>query len=295
MGAMHDPASLPRLPPLSAGTLLRALFKRPSTADARAPLATRFLLSSLDAGHVARYRAALGFGGAHVPLTYYYLPAQRAHLATMLDAAFPFRLVGVIHVDNLLRAGAQPVAGRPLVLATTVGIMPRAANGAVQASLDTEATQDGKLVFACRSTYLVVRGRSGGGPRAHAAPAPDLAPLASWQLANASGRAYAALSGDWNPIHLWPWSARLMGLRAPIIHGMHTLGRTCAELERAGGRPLRLLDGRFRALVELGAAVRLAADLAQGCYTVEAAGRAAVEGRFGFDAAQVMQGAYSRS
>ena len=295
MGAMHDPASLPRLPPLSAGTLLRALFKCPSTADARAPLATRFLLSSLDAGHVARYRAALGFGGTHVPLTYYYLLAQRAHLATMLDAAFPFRLVGAIHVDNLLRAGAQPATGRSLVLASTVGIAPPAANGAVQASLDTEASQDGQLVFACRSTYLVVRGRRGGGPRPPAAPAPDLAPLASWQLANASGRAYAALSGDWNPIHLWPWSARLMGLRAPITHGMHTLGRTCAELERAGGRPLRLLDGRFRAPVELGAAVRLAADLAQGCYTVEAAGRAAVEGRFDFDAAQVMQGAYSRS
>jgi len=292
---MSDHSSLPPLPALSAGTLLRALFKRPGRPPATRPLATRYLLSGLDAGHVARYRAALGFGGGHVPLTYCYLLAQRAHLATMLDAAFPFRLVGAIHVDNLLRAGVQPVAGRPLVLTTTVAIAPPAANGAVHASLETKATQDGGLVFACRSTYLVVRGQRGGGPRPASAPAPDLATIAGWQLPAAGGRAYAALSGDWNPIHLWPWSARLMGLQAPIIHGMHTLGRACAALERAGGRPLVRLDGRFRAPVPLGSTVALAAALAQGRYTVSVGQRIAVEGEFDFDAAQVMRDAYSRS
>jgi acyl dehydratase len=108
------------------------------------------------------------------------------------------------------------------------------------------------------------------------------APLATWQLAPASGRAYAALSGDWNPIHLWPWSARLMGLNAPIIHGMHTLGRTCAELERSGGRRVASLDGRFRAPIALGGGAALAADLAGGRFMVEAAGRIAVEGGFAF-------------
>lgn len=137
-------------------------------------------------------------------------------------------------------------------------------------------------MFACRSTYLVVRGARSKGARTATAAAPPAAPLASWPLAAASGRAYAALSGDWNPIHLWGWSARLMGLKTPIIHGMHTLGRSCAELERAGrGRAMRL-DGRFRAPVALGSSVVLGADLASGRYTVEAAGRVAVEGEFAF-------------
>jgi acyl dehydratase len=297
---MSDSSQLPPLlplPPLSAATLLRALFKRVAPGGGGAPFATCYLLPTIPDAHIARYRAALGFGGSRVPLTYYYLLAQRAHLATMLDAAFPYRLVGAIHVDNLLRGGIQPAAGRPLLLATTVSIAPPAANGAVHAALDTEATQDGSLVFRCRSTYLVVRGRRSGGERP---PAPReealaLAPVAGWHLSAGSGRAYAALSGDWNPIHLWPWSARLMGLKAPIIHGMHTLGRVCAELERAGGRPLSGLDGRFRAPVILGSTVALGADLALGRYTVDAGGRIAVEGGFEFDAAQGMQGAYSRS
>jgi acyl dehydratase len=291
MRSMNDhPPALP-LPPMSAAPLLRALFKRPSPAGADASLSApvRHMLDRIDAAQVARYRSALGFGGSHVPLTWYYLLAQRAHLATMLGAAFPFRLVGAIHVDNALSAGIQPAPGRPLALETTVEVGTPAANGAVHAVLATRAAQDGGFVFGCRSTYLVVRGRRGGGHHA-AAPSPaTMLPLAEWRLSLSSGREYAALSGDWNPIHLWPWSARLMGLQGPIIHGMHTLGRACAGLERAGGRPVTALDGRFRAPIALPGTVSLAADLDAGRYVVEAGGRVAVEGAF--DRRQAMPGA----
>jgi hypothetical protein len=56
----------------------------------------------------------------------------------------------------------------------------------------------------------------------------------------------------------------------------------CAELERAGGRPLTALDGRFRAPVPLGSTAALAADLGAARYRVELGGRVAVEGGFGF-------------
>jgi acyl dehydratase len=286
MRAMSDqlPAlpSLP-LPPMSAATLLRALFKRPAAAGTAPVEPVRHRLARIDSGQVARYRAALGFTGSHVPLTYYYLLAQRAHLAAMLGQTFPFRMVGIIHVDNALSAGIQPLPGRPLALETTVMVGDPAANGAVHAVLETRAAQAGDAVFECRSTYLVVRGRRGGQHHASSpAPAAAMAQLAGWQLTPSSGREYARLSGDWNPIHLWPWTARLMGLQTPIIHGMHTLGRVCAEVERAGGRPVAALDGRFRAPVPLGSAVALAADLGAARYLVEAGGRAAVEGGFRF-------------
>jgi hypothetical protein len=250
MPAMNGhPAPLP-LPPLSAAVLLRALFKRPVRTGGTAPGPVRHLLGGIDEASVARYRAALGFGGAHLPLTYWYLLAQRAHLAAMLGAAFPYRLAGAIHVDNALSAGSQPALGRPLLLETAVEAGAPAANGAVRAALDTHASQDGHPVFTCRSTYLVVRGRHGGGPRPAAPERAPMTPLAGWQLSSSSGRDYAALSGDWNPIHLWAWSARLMGLKAPIIHGMHTLGRACAELERrraSAGSPGRPLPRNYSA------------------------------------------------
>ena len=45
------------------------------------------------------------------------------------------------------------------------------------------------------------------------------------------GRRYATVSGDRNPIHLHPLSAKLFGMKAPIAHGMWTKARCLAALE----------------------------------------------------------------
>src|SRR5206468_2411493 len=150
---------------------------------------------------------------------------------TMLFESFPFRLPGAVHTANLLRAHGAPDLDAPLLLSTSATVQPPGDNGAVLAVLDTVGEQHGRSVFECRSTYLMVRGRARHGRPGRPLDAPMPA-LAGWQVEHAGGRRYAALSGDWNPIHLWAWSARLMGMRRPIIHGMHSLGRACAELER---------------------------------------------------------------
>ena len=45
------------------------------------------------------------------------------------------------------------------------------------------------------------------------------------------GRRYGAVSGDRNPIHLHPLSARLFGFKQAIAHGMWTKARCLAALE----------------------------------------------------------------
>ena len=47
-------------------------------------------------------------------------------------------------------------------------------------------------------------------------------------MAGDTGIRYAKVSGDWNPHHLYPWSARLLGYRSPIAHGLWTLARAVA-------------------------------------------------------------------
>lgn len=275
-----SPLSPPEaLPALNAATLLRALFKRPLRQSGRPTPRTRYLLGRIDAAQLRRYREALGFGGDAIPLTWWYLPAQRAQVATMLDDAFPFRLPGTVHTANRLRAHAAPDPAAPLLLSTSVTVQAPADNGAVVALLETRGEQDGKPVFDCDSSYLMVRGTASKGGRP---PEPPLAPLAGWRVGARCGRRYAALSGDWNPIHLWAWSARLMGLRQPIIHGMHSLARACAELERLHGRRVGELEARFRAPVPLGSELALGADPEAGGFTVARDGRVAVGGRFVF-------------
>jgi hypothetical protein len=265
------------LPSLGATTLLRAVFKRPRRLNGVRTPRTAYVLDNIDSNQLRRYRQALGFRDEGIPVTYYYLLAQRAHVATMLDDAFPFRLPGTVHTENALRALAEPQRDLPLVLSTTVNIRPPAENGAVYADLDTVARQQGTDIFTCRSTYLVVRGQAGGKRRQDAR---DLPVLTGWRLPRNTGRAYARISGDWNPIHLWTWSARLMGMKRPIIHGMHTLARACAELEQACGRRILALEGRFRAPAVLGSELVLGADLAAGSFAVGGGGRIVAEGSF---------------
>lgn len=51
------------------------------------------------------------------------------------------------------------------------------------------------------------------------------------QVPEDTGRRYAAASGDWNPHHLYAATARLLGYRRPIAHGMWTFARTLAAIE----------------------------------------------------------------
>jgi acyl dehydratase len=54
---------------------------------------------------------------------------------------------------------------------------------------------------------------------------------ATWRLPGDLGRRYASVSGDRNPIHIHPLSARLFGFPTAIAHGMWTKARCLAALD----------------------------------------------------------------
>ncbi|MFD5627781.1 MaoC family dehydratase [Streptomyces sp. NPDC127072] len=98
-------------------------------------------------------------------------------------------------------------------------------------------------------------------PDSHSTPstysAPPLPALAEWRLAKDVGRRYGAVSGDRNPIHLYPLTARLFGYARPIAHGMWTVARCLAE-RPADSEPLTV-RAEFKAPVLLPATVTYAA------------------------------------
>ncbi|MEU9140825.1 MaoC/PaaZ C-terminal domain-containing protein [Streptomyces sp. NPDC048404] len=80
--------------------------------------------------------------------------------------------------------------------------------------------------------------------------------LAEWHLAPDVGRRYGAVSGDRNPIHLHPLTARLFGFPRAIAHGMWTVARCLAEY---GPGQVVEVRAEFRAPVLLPGAVTYAA------------------------------------
>jgi hypothetical protein len=67
-----------------------------------------------------------------------------------------------------------------------------------------------------------------------------------------------------------------MGLRTPIIHGMHSAGKACAMIEARSGRRITAISARFLAPVPLGATVALAEGGEPGAWTLYCRGVPAV-------------------
>jgi hypothetical protein len=280
-GAPARPSPRP-LPRMGAGMVLRVLSKRAHSVAPGAvePLRSEFTLPALDQDEIERYGAALGFAPGAVPLTWWYLPVQRAHMATLLSDAFPWRLAGIVHVENTFSTHAPAPRGTPILLSTRIDILPPTASGAVYCDLETVASANGERILTCTSKYLAVRGQRSGKARGERPAVAPGAVIDSWRLSPSSGRAYARVSGDWNPIHLTRWSARMMGLPAPIIHGMHTLGRTCAALEKAAGRRVASITVRFTAPVPLGESAVLTQGTQPDRYVLFCAGVPAADGTY---------------
>ncbi|MEV4947613.1 MaoC/PaaZ C-terminal domain-containing protein [Streptomyces sp. NPDC053755] len=107
-------------------------------------------------------------------------------------------------------------------------------------------------------------------------------PTAEWHLASDLGRRYAGVSGDRNPIHLHPLTARAFGFPRTVAHGMWTFARCLAELDPDGGRPSARAD--FKAPVLLPGTVTYATD-GQGHFRLHRGGRTHLTGFAGLNAA----------
>lgn len=204
---------------------------------------------------LAGYRELCGLPtGDHLPLTYLFVLAFRAQVTLLTHPGFPLPALGMIHRSNRFeRLTDQPleVAG-PLDLKVRVSRAETVEKGreVTVESLFTRAGERSDRPLARSISQQFARGRGHGRP---SAKGPRFGPPdgdgASWRLGSDLGRRYAAVSGDHNPIHLYSWSARLLGFRRPIAHGMYLAARALAAIEARNNDPSsswRSMDVRFK-------------------------------------------------
>jgi acyl dehydratase len=184
--------------------------------------------------HVTAYSSVCGFPAKDtVPLTYPHVLAFPLHLAILSDPTFPFPAVGVVHLASSIRAY------RPIGIGETVTVTVRADEVRPHpkgrtVDLVASVVAGGGLGWESTSTYLRRgrREREGDGEVTGSA-GPTVVPPGriTWQLPGDLGRRYAGVSGDHNPIHLYPLTARALGFPRQIAHGMWTLARCVAAVE----------------------------------------------------------------
>jgi acyl dehydratase len=185
-----------------------------------------------DRERLAAYDRVCGFGVSDtLPPTYVHMLAFPLHLALITDGHFPLPAIGLVHIANRIVVHRPIDAGEQLSLrvwATPIEPHPRGR----QFTIRTEARVADELVWEEYSTNLKRGGGSDEAARASAGPPSSnaLPATATWKLKADLGRRYGSVSGDLNPIHVHPVTARLFGFPAAIAHGMWTKARCLAAL-----------------------------------------------------------------
>lgn len=186
----------------------------------------------VDAGLLRRYRELCNYPAqGPLPLPFPHVLASALHLRVLTHPAFPFKLLGAVHVRNDVTQNRAIAADEVLDVEVAVEGQTRVDAGyefALQTHIRDRA---GEVLWSSISTNLIRQRfpgqkKSGGGWTP-----PDFAryTLADrWDAPENIGRRYGLAAGDVNPIHMHALLAKPFGFRRAIAHGMWSFARTAS-------------------------------------------------------------------
>jgi hypothetical protein len=165
-----------------------------------------------------------------VPAVWPHIAAFPLQLSMLSDPKFPFPAVGLVHIYNKITVHRPILTSEELTLkAWTDPLVDHPRGRAVP--VRTEAWIGDELVWEETALNLRI------GKRDESATAPEVvsseadAFAARWRLPAGLGRRYAAIAGDYNPIHIHPLTAKALGFPRAIAHGFWTKSRALAQLQ----------------------------------------------------------------
>lgn len=247
MSPTHEPERVRELSdvPSFPAVYAAALTRRPGVRRARElpQLAHRVRRVRIDPQRAAAFDHLMG--GPATDLVHpgvLHVLAFPVSLSLMARSDFPVPLLGLIHVRN------QVLQHRPVRVGEKVDVECRARGfaphrrGRTFEAVTTISAPDGDIIATDVSTYLTTHGApedARDAPARRREPFAPPLPTGRWRLDAGTGRRYAEVSGDANPIHMSSLSARLFGFPRAIAHGMYTASRAFTEARPDLSRPLR--------------------------------------------------------
>lgn len=177
--------------------------------------------------HLARYRAVCGIPEAPtLPPAYPHVLAMPLHMQVFIAPTFPVKVLGLIHLHNVIRQWQPIPVDAPLKLIAGFQTVRETERGQ-EYELLTRCEVEGVLMWDEVSTMLA-RGEGGAGkrPRAPKPPKDGTATRSEIDVPGNIGRRYARVSGDFNPIHLTARTARWFRFNQAVAHGMWSMARS---------------------------------------------------------------------
>ena len=234
--AMDEMPSLSKLYVNAAATAAKSRLLRSLPVVALPASAVEVRGVRADLAKVTEFAHLMGEPARDVlPSGYLHAFAFPVAMSVMVAEDFPLPLLGMIHLRNEVEHLAPVLFTDELwVRAWARDLAGHRSGTQVQIVAEIQNAEGTRLLWRGVSTYLA-KGVYLPGLDKPTAPAPRVdfvppAPTAQWRLGVDTGRAYAAVSGDFNPIHLSVLTAKALGLRRSIAHGMYAAARVLATV-----------------------------------------------------------------
>jgi hypothetical protein len=221
--------------------------KKPMLAPADVSMGRTVVIADkvrVRASHLARYRDVCGVPDADtLPHTYPHALAMPLHMHVFTSPSFPVQVLGLIHLRNTVFC-YQPIRNdSELSLHVECDTMRETPIGQ-EFDLITRCEVKGTLAWEEVSTFLARRAAPGQRPTIERAGAADI--KSTLPVPANTGRRYARVSGDFNPIHLSARTAGWFGFKQAVSHGAWSMSRALGEATpQLPSEPMRI-DTQFK-------------------------------------------------
>lgn len=202
----------------------------------------------IHAGHLRRYRQICGIAdNGLVPHAYLHVLAMPLHMRVFTHAEFPVKVLGLVHLRNVIRQFQAIKVDSILDLSVSYDSL-RETDSGQEYDVITRCEVNGKLMWEEISTMLARRITPGKRPTIERAlrDASRIVDEQTITTAANTGRSYAFISGDFNPIHLFDRTAQVFQFKQAVAHGMWSLAR-CVGLAQSTFPDTAIeLDAQFK-------------------------------------------------
>lgn len=181
-----------------------------------------------------------------LPLHYPHILISPLHITMLTEPEYPLPLLGAVHLRNHVIRYRTIEENETLDLTAQI-VGHRFRPQGIETDVDSWATVGDEVVWRERTTFLT---RKKGLPEDPESPLVDIFPwpedsegteFLDFQVGPKTGKRYAKISGDYNPIHISKLMAKMFGFKRDIAHGMWGVARATADMsELTNDGPVRL-------------------------------------------------------
>jgi len=208
------------------------IFKKPKAEKVLPQV--EYVVDSLkiDQKHLKAYNEVCGFkNNGEVPAIYLAVLSQSLQMHMMTQEAFPFAILGLVHIRNMVRQTRSIKTSEELTLSCRFGELKPHDKG-IQFDFITTAKAGNQVVMEGLTTYLVrQKSTVKVTEKVKTEQEPEYQLKEKWDISENTGRRYALVSGDFNLIHIHAVTAKAFGFKQAIAHGMWSKARALASLE----------------------------------------------------------------